>query len=136
MGARLSAGERAYFEPHLAAARAQLDNTTWETALAEGQAMTLEQAVEYALGVSEPAPDETITPEEQSADELPSYPLTRREREVADLIGRGLTNRQISAELSVSERTVHNHVRNILHKVGLHSRSQVTAWIARRGILP
>jgi hypothetical protein len=48
MGARLSAGERAYFESHLAAARAQLDNTTWETASAEGRAMTLEQAVEYA----------------------------------------------------------------------------------------
>jgi DNA-binding CsgD family transcriptional regulator/tetratricopeptide (TPR) repeat protein len=127
MGARLSAGERAYFEPHLAAARAQLDNTTWETAWAEGRAMTLEQAVEYALGASELAADGIITPEKRSTDEPPDNPLTRREREVAELVGRDLTNRQIAKELVVSERTVEKHVANILKKLGLHSREQVAA---------
>jgi DNA-binding NarL/FixJ family response regulator len=132
MGARLSAGERAYFEPHLAAARARLDNTTWETAWAKGQATTFEQAVEYALGASEPTPDEIVTPEEQSVDKPPAYPLTRREREVAELIGRDLTNRQIAKELVLSERTVEKHVANILKKLGLHSREQVAALMTRR----
>jgi non-specific serine/threonine protein kinase len=125
MGARLSAGERAYFEPHLAAARARLDNATWETAWAEGRAMTLDQAVEYALSAR--APDEILTPEEQPSDEPPDYPLTHREREVAELVGRGLTNRQIGKELVVSERTVEKHIANILKKLGLHSREQVAA---------
>ena len=50
-------------------------------------------------------------------------------------MGRGLTNRQISSELSLSERTVHNHVRNILSKLGLRSRAQIAVWAARRGLI-
>ena len=69
---------------------------------------------------------------DQSADEPPEYSLTRREREVADLIGRGLTNRQISFELSISEHTVENHVHKILEKLQLRSRAQVAAWATRR----
>jgi non-specific serine/threonine protein kinase len=53
--------------------------------------------------------------------------LTRREREVAYLVARGLTNRQISEELFISERTVHAHVRKILKKLGLRSRAQIAA---------
>jgi predicted ATPase/DNA-binding SARP family transcriptional activator/DNA-binding CsgD family transcriptional regulator len=132
IGARLSDGERAYFEPHLAAARSQIDNAAWNTAWAEGRAMTLEQAVEYALGARASAPDEIVTPEEQSADEAPLYHLTRREREVAELVGRGLTNRQIAKELVLSERTVEKHVANILKKVGLHSREQVAGSMTER----
>jgi DNA-binding NarL/FixJ family response regulator len=49
-------------------------------------------------------------------------------------VGRGLlTNRQISSELYLFERTVHNHVRNILSKLGLHSRTQIAIWAARWG---
>ncbi len=98
--------------------------------------MASEQTVEYILGASEPAPDEPLTSEEQSADEPPEYPLTRREREVADLIGRGLTNRQVSSELLIFERTVHNRVRNILSKLGLGSRGQIAVWVTRREMLP
>ena len=53
--------------------------------------------------------------------------LTPREREVALLVARGLTNRRIASELSVSERTVENHVRKILKKLGLHSRAQISS---------
>jgi DNA-binding NarL/FixJ family response regulator len=94
--------------------------------------MTLEQAVEYALGARASAPDEIFTLEEKSADEPPAYSLTRREREVAELVGRGLTNRQIAKELVLSERTVEKHVANILKKLGLHSREQVAALKTRR----
>jgi DNA-binding NarL/FixJ family response regulator len=56
--------------------------------------------------------------------------FTRRETEVAALVGRGLTNRQIASELVISERTVDHHVANILKKLGLHSRSEVAARMA------
>jgi DNA-binding NarL/FixJ family response regulator len=57
-------------------------------------------------------------------------PLTRREREVAALVGQGLTNRDIAASLHLSERTVESHVQHILDKLGLRNRTQVSAWLA------
>ncbi|KND30584.1 ATP-binding protein [Streptomyces acidiscabies] len=58
--------------------------------------------------------------------------LTRREREVAALVARGLTNRLIAAELSLSPRTADRHVENILTKLGLRRRSQIAVWWAQR----
>jgi non-specific serine/threonine protein kinase len=54
--------------------------------------------------------------------------LTRREREVAGLIAQGLTNRQIAARFSISERTIDTHVANILGKLGVTTRAQVAVW--------
>ena len=58
----------------------------------------------------------------------PGGKLTRREREVALLVARGLTNRQIASELTISERTVTTHVDRILRKLGVTSRSRIAAW--------
>jgi DNA-binding NarL/FixJ family response regulator len=55
-------------------------------------------------------------------------PLSPRELEVARLVGRGLTNKQIGQNLYVSERTAENHVQHILTKLGLRNRSQIAAW--------
>ena len=65
-----------------------------------------------------------------------STPLTRREEEVARRIADGLTNRQIAAELGLSERTIDAHLRNIMSKLGVNSRAQVAAWIASQGAMP
>jgi predicted ATPase/DNA-binding CsgD family transcriptional regulator len=62
-------------------------------------------------------------------------PLTRREREVADLITRGLTNRQIGAQLFIAERTVDTHVGRILDKLGCASRAQVAAIVTAAAAL-
>jgi DNA-binding CsgD family transcriptional regulator len=59
-------------------------------------------------------------------------PLTRREREVAELVAQGLSNRGIAAAIHTSERTVETHVRHILEKLGLRNRTQVSAWLAGR----
>ena len=55
-------------------------------------------------------------------------PLSPRELEVARLVGRGLTNKQIGQTLFVSERTAENHVQHILTKLRLRNRSQIAAW--------
>jgi DNA-binding NarL/FixJ family response regulator len=56
--------------------------------------------------------------------------LSIREREVAELVGEGLTNRAIAQRLYLSERTVANHVQHVLDKLGLANRSQIAAWVA------
>jgi DNA-binding CsgD family transcriptional regulator len=58
----------------------------------------------------------------------PESPLSRREQQVAQLVARGLTNRQIAGELFVSERTAENHVQHILAKLGLRNRTQIATW--------
>nr|MBA3471682.1 helix-turn-helix transcriptional regulator [Rubrobacter sp.] len=52
---------------------------------------------------------------------------TRREKEVAALVARGLSSRQVASALTISERTADNHVANILKKLGLHSRHEIRA---------
>ena len=58
-------------------------------------------------------------------------PLTRREREIAELISAGLTNRAIADRLVLSERTVEGHVRSTLAKLQLANRTELAAWTLR-----
>ncbi|MBA2535799.1 MAG: response regulator transcription factor [Rubrobacter sp.] len=96
--------------------------------------MSLEEAAEYAFGEGTDPPTAPPAPARPTAGE-PASNLTRREEEVAVLVARGLTNRQISAELSISERTAGNHVARMLRKLGLGSRTQIAAWAAEQGLL-
>jgi DNA-binding CsgD family transcriptional regulator len=57
--------------------------------------------------------------------------LTPRERDIANLIGLGYTNRQIGVELSITKRTAEAHVQNILNKLGASNRAQIAAWSAQ-----
>ena len=56
-------------------------------------------------------------------------PLSRRETEVARLVGEGLTNRQIAERLFVSERTAEYHVEQIRNKLGYHTRAEIARWV-------
>lgn len=60
--------------------------------------------------------------------------LTAREREVAALIARGHSNREIAATLSVSERTIETHVSNALTKLGFTTRAQIASWATARNL--
>jgi predicted ATPase/DNA-binding SARP family transcriptional activator/DNA-binding CsgD family transcriptional regulator len=118
-------------EPYLAATRSQLSEEAWETAFAEGRAMGFEETVEYALSDEETATPLTTVAEQSSADKPPPT-LTRREREVANLLERRFTSRHIASELHISEHTVDKHVANILRKLNLHSREQVAVQMAKQ----
>lgn len=61
--------------------------------------------------------------------------LTRREHEVALLVARGLTNRQVAEALTIAERTAGAHVEHIMAKLGCHTRAQIAAWVAEQGML-
>jgi two-component system, NarL family, response regulator LiaR len=68
-------------------------------------------------------------------EELSADPLTPREREVLVLIGRGMANKVIARELSLSEKTVKAHVSSILAKLGVHDRTQAALYAVREGLL-
>ena len=61
--------------------------------------------------------------------------LTGRELEVLAMIAEGMTSREISDELFISENTVRNHVRNILDKLGMNSRFEAVNWAYREGLI-
>jgi len=61
--------------------------------------------------------------------------LTGREIEVLELVAQGNTSRQIGELLFISENTVRNHIRNILDKLGLHSRSEAVLYAAREDLI-
>jgi DNA-binding CsgD family transcriptional regulator len=60
----------------------------------------------------------------------PMKTLTEREQEVARLVAKGLTNKEIADRLVISERTAEGHVQRILDKLGFRSRAQIAAWQA------
>ena len=57
--------------------------------------------------------------------------LSDREREVSDLVSRGLTNGEIGRSLDISEPTVKTHLRNIYSKTGVHDRAQLVSRILK-----
>ncbi|MCC6174423.1 MAG: tetratricopeptide repeat protein [Chloroflexi bacterium] len=131
--------ERPAVERAEVAARAALGDAAYETSWSEGRSLALDQAVEHAstlasqLHAAASAPNAgTVALPVTSVPQ--DSPLTTREREVAALMARGLSNRQIASSLVISERTVHAHVASILSKLGFRSRSQVAAWVVRQGL--
>jgi DNA-binding NarL/FixJ family response regulator len=60
--------------------------------------------------------------------------LTRREAEVLQLIGAGLSNREIADRLYITHKTVQTHVGNLLAKLGLRNRAQAAAYTTRQKI--
>jgi predicted ATPase/DNA-binding CsgD family transcriptional regulator len=99
----------------------------------EGRAMPADEAIAHALRAPEtvPPPRRPVSdaPVKDVAEPVtPPSGLTAREREIARLVSRGLSNRGIADELVISPATVARHVTNILTKLGFSSRAQIAAW--------
>ncbi|MFE5703965.1 ATP-binding protein [Rhodococcus koreensis] len=101
--------------------RNALGRQNFDTAITEGHALDLDAAVALALGEELPNAPRTVTDSVRI--------LTKREREVADLVAEGLTNRAIAARLVISPRTAQGHVEHVLTKLGFTSRTQIAAWV-------
>jgi DNA-binding NarL/FixJ family response regulator len=67
--------------------------------------------------------------------EVPADPLTPRELEVVKLIAEAWTSEQIALELEISRRTVDRHRENILAKLGMRDRVELTRYAIRRGLI-
>ncbi|TDC90304.1 tetratricopeptide repeat protein [Nonomuraea deserti] len=105
-------------------ARALLGDEMVAVLWAEGAKMTADQAVSCALDGTRPDPSAAVfVPVVQESR------LTTREREIAELVARGLSNRAIADELVISPATAARHVANILSKLGFSTRTQIAAWM-------
>ena len=138
-------------------ARGRLGASAAAALFAEGRETVAEDAVGFALGpdqdqpvpgpaaATEPAwtdpsrlgvnPGAGPRPVTASGDTGGAHrgptPLTPREHEIAKLIAKGLSNREIADELVISPATAARHVANILAKLGFSSRTQVASWATR-----
>lgn len=114
-----------HHEECMAQARRALGERAFQHAFDQGSKLSFDELLAYTLDLS-------------GDDELPAHvdsdaaALTKREREVADCVARGLSNREIGRSLVISERTAEGHVQHILVKLGFISRAQIAAWFAGR----
>ena len=96
----------------------------FDAAYAWGRTMTIDEGVAFAVE------DRQLRKSASTVKAASDTALTPRQLEIARLIADDLTNRQIADRLFLSERTVETHITNILNKLGLNSRIQLSRWIA------
>ncbi|GAF43667.1 protein kinase domain-containing protein [Rhodococcus wratislaviensis] len=102
--------------------RSALGEPAFVTEFQRGEVLSFEAAVAYALDEQLP-----VTSPARTASNL-----TKRERQVADLVAQGLTNKEIAAKLVISPRTAQGHVEHVLTKLGFTSRAQIAAWVVEQ----
>jgi predicted ATPase/DNA-binding CsgD family transcriptional regulator len=112
-------------ETYQARAREALGPKAFSAAYDAGLRMGFDNAVAYALGARAVPAQLAPAPAGDSG-------LTARELEVAQLVARGLTNKQIATALVISQRTAEGHVEHVLTKLGFTSRAQIAAWVTER----
>jgi DNA-binding CsgD family transcriptional regulator len=114
------------------ALRAELGDQAFEAAFDRGARLGIDELVALATGE-----ESKRTPTVETKSDSLMSPLTRRERQIAELIAQGMSNKKIAADLVIAQRTAEGHVEHILVKLGFSSRSQIAGWVAdRRTVTP
>jgi predicted ATPase/DNA-binding CsgD family transcriptional regulator len=119
-GAPLPTTDRQQYEAVVWRIQRQLSPEGLAKEQAIGRQFAPVQAVEYALQLDRGRPGSRAV-------------LTRREREIAQLVARGFTNRQIAEHLLLARRTVSTHLEHIFSKLGVQARAEVAVWITCNG---
>jgi predicted ATPase/DNA-binding CsgD family transcriptional regulator len=109
--------------PELEVARARLTPKEYEAAVAEGAALHITEMFELARQ------------EAERSGPIDYGQLTGRELEVAKLVARGLSNKEVAVRIRRSERTVESHVQHALGKLNMRSRTELGAWAQEHGLL-
>ncbi|RVW02764.1 ATP-binding protein [Rhodococcus xishaensis] len=127
-----------YHEECRSQCRRILGDRAFEAAFSRGAALGFAEAVEFALARqdgTEPTRAQSDVPTASMRVAIPTAPtsvLTPRQREVAELVARGLTDREIAETLMIALRTAEGHVERVLTKLGFGSRTQIAAWVTEQ----
>ncbi|WP_084000251.1 ATP-binding protein [Actinomadura kijaniata] len=107
------------------AALALVGEERYDAAFQDGLRAPIADAVGYAL-------DQTAALAPSRGEPCGGSPLSPRERQVAELVAQGMSNREIAERLVISRRTADSHIEHILGKLGFNSRTQIAVWMTRR----
>jgi non-specific serine/threonine protein kinase len=116
---------RSHRAGYVAGARDALGQSRWTELFGEGSSLNRPGAVALAMG---DAPE----PATRGPDVEPAAVLTPRQQQVAALVTKGLTDREIAQSLVISTRTAEYHVEQILIRLGFRSRVEIAAWTSAR----
>lgn len=130
-GFRLAPRNVSKREQELDALRAAFDPDRFEAAWQMGRELPVSEAINAALTTDSRQPNTPMAPKPREP-----TPLTPRELEVANLIARGHSNREIAEALVIAVSTAERHVANILGKLDLASRTQLATWMLQHGGQP
>jgi non-specific serine/threonine protein kinase len=119
LGTPMPHHRKARYSVAVAEVRARLGAPRFDEAWAAGAALGTDAAIDDAL-------------DDDYAEQPAAHPLSPREQEVAELIARGLTSKEIAGQLVVSEKTVDTHADHIRQKLGLRSRAEIATWVTAR----
>jgi predicted ATPase/DNA-binding CsgD family transcriptional regulator len=106
------------------AIRQQVGDEAYVAAFNQAGDLKFERAIAYAVGDKWRGKSSASRAEDESL-----AGLTAREKQVAELVARGLSNKDIAAKLIIAQRTAEAHVEHILIKLGFNSRAQISAWV-------
>jgi non-specific serine/threonine protein kinase len=134
IGVPLAPADQVTLSRELTAARTKLGAAAWAAEWAVGSTLSTDEAIRLALmdDLDRISPTATRADSDTDPD---LHRLSKREREVCQLLGRGLSNREIAAELSISEKTVGSHIDHIMTKLGLRSRTRIALWAVEHGLV-
>jgi predicted ATPase/DNA-binding CsgD family transcriptional regulator len=125
--------ERPFHDQVVATLQERLGRDRFNRLFRRGLGLSWEAALALALGQDAPrlgwAGPRLQAVEPAVAWSIEVIPLSRREREVAQLAGHGLSNRAIATALVITEGTANNHVKSILRKLGLQRRGEIADWL-------
>jgi DNA-binding CsgD family transcriptional regulator len=133
LGSSVWPSNRADYQHWARIARGASGADAWMADWTAGRALAVETVVEDVLAGRVLAP--ALAPNQPSAVSR-AFELTTREREVAGLAARGLSNRSIAELLVLAEKIVANHLQHALDKLDVHSRTQLAARADELGLVP